>query len=49
MSSGPVTIARKFGYILSGPIEERKFSNVITSACAKRAPPITKSMTNDDN
>ena len=46
MSSGPVTIASKFGYILSGPIEERKFSNVITSACAKRAPPITKSMTN---
>ena len=45
-SSGPVVIARKFGYILSGPIEHRKFSNVTTSACAARAPPITKSMAN---
>ena len=45
-SSGPVAIASKFGYILSGPIEDRKFSNVTTSACATRAPPITKSMTN---
>ena len=45
-SSGPVAIASKFGYILSGPIEDRKFSNVTTSTCATRAPPITKSMTN---
>ena len=42
-SSEPVAIASKFGYILSGPIEDRKFSNVTTSACA---PPITKSMKN---
>ena len=42
----PVAIASKFGYILSGPIEDRKFSHVTTSACATRAPPITKSMTN---
>ena len=40
-SSGPVARASKSGYILSGPIEDRKFSNVITSACATRAPPIT--------
>ena len=45
-SSGPVAIASKFGYILSGPLEDRKFSNVTTSAFATRAPPITKSMTN---
>ena len=45
-SSGPVAIASKFGYILSGSIENRKFSNVTTSACATRAPPITKSMAN---
>ena len=31
---------------LSGPIEDRKFSSVTTSACATRAPPIIKSMTN---
>ena len=46
MSSGPVAIARKFGYILSVPTEDRKFSNVTTSTCAIRPPPITKSMTN---
>ena len=45
-SSRPVAIASKFGYILSGPIEDRKFSSVTTSACTTRAPPITKSMTN---
>ena len=45
MSSGPAAIARKFRYTLSGPIEDRKFSNVTTSACTTRAP-ITKSMTN---
>ena len=45
-SLGSVAIASKFGYILSGPIEDRKFSNVTTSACATWAPPITKSMTN---
>ena len=45
-STGPVVIASKFGYILSGPIKDRKFLNVTTSACATRAPPITKSMTN---
>ena len=45
-SSGPVAIATKFGYILSGPIDNRKFSNVTISACATWAPPITKSMTN---
>ena len=39
--SGPVGRASKSGYILSGPIEDRKFSNVTTSACATRAPPIT--------
>ena len=44
-SLGPVAIASKFGYILSGPIEDRNFSNVTTSACATRDPPITKSMT----
>ena len=46
VSLGPVAIASKFGYILSGPIQNRKFSNVTTSACAARAPPIAKSMTN---
>ena len=46
MSSGPVAIASKFGYILSSPIEGKKISNVTTSACTTRAPPITKSMTN---
>ena len=46
MSSGPVAIARELGYILSGPIEDRKFSNVTTSTCAMRPPPITKSMAN---
>ena len=45
-SPGPVPIASKVEYILSGPIEDRKFSNIATSACAIRAPPITKSMTN---
>ena len=45
-SSAPVAIASKFVYILSGPIEDRKFSNVTTSACATRALPTTKSMTN---
>ena len=45
-SSRPVAIASKFGYILSGPIEDRKFSSVTTSACATRASPIIKSMTN---
>ena len=45
-SSGPVAIASKFEYILSGPIEDRKFSNDTTSACATRAPRTTKSMTN---
>ena len=45
-SPGPVAIASKVGYILSGPTEDRKFSNIATSACATRAPPITKSMTN---
>ena len=45
-SSGLVAIASRFGYILSCPIEDIKFSNVTTSACATRAPPITKSMTN---
>ena len=44
--SGPVAITRKFGYILSGPTEDRKFSNVTTSVCATQAPTITKSMTN---
>ena len=44
-SSGPAATASKFRYILSGPIEDRKFSNVTTSPCATRAPPITKSMT----
>ena len=46
MSSRTIAIPSKFGYILPGPIEDRKFSNVTTSACATRAPPITKSMTN---
>ena len=45
-SSGPVAIASKFGYILSCPFEDRKFSNVATSAYATRAPPLTKNMTN---
>ena len=45
-SSGPVAIATKFGYILSGPTDDRKFSNVTISVCATWAPPITKSMTN---
>ena len=45
-SSAPVAIASKFRYILSGPIDDRKFSNVTTSACTTRAPPITKSMAN---
>ena len=45
-SPGPAAIASKVGYILSGPIEDRKCSNIATSACATRAPPITKSMTN---
>ena len=45
-SSGTVAIASKFGYILSGPIEDRKFSNVTASAWATRAPAITMSMTN---
>ena len=46
MGSGSVAIARKFGYILFRPIEDRKFSSVTTSTCGTRAPPITKSMTN---
>ena len=33
MRSGPVAIASKFGYILSGLIEDRRFSNFTTSAC----------------
>ena len=33
-------------FILPGPIKDRKFSNLTTSACATRAPPIRKSMTN---
>ena len=45
-SSGQVAIASKFGYISSGPIEDKKFSNVTTSVCTTRALPITKSMTN---
>ena len=45
-SSGPLAVASKFGYVLYGPIEDRKFLNVTTSACATRAPPVTKSMTN---
>ena len=44
-SSGPVGITNKFGYILSGAIDDRKFSNVTTSACATQVPPIIKSMT----
>ena len=40
-SSRPVGRASKSGYILSCPIEDRKFSNVTTIACATRAPPIT--------
>ena len=36
-SLGPIAIANKFGYILPGPIEDRKFSDVTTSACATRA------------
>ena len=46
MSSGLVTIASKLGYILSGPIEDRKLSNFTTSASKMRAPPITKSIAN---
>ena len=46
MSLGSVAIASQFGYILSGPIVDRKFSNDTTSACETRALPITKSMTN---
>ena len=38
----PVTIASKFGYILSGLIEDRKFSNVTTSALSTRAPSKTR-------
>ena len=45
-SSGLVTIASKLGYILSGPIEDRKLSNFTTSASKMRAPPITKSIAN---
>ena len=45
-SSGSVAIASKFGYILSCPFEDRKFSNVATSAYATRAPPLTENMTN---
>ena len=33
MRSGLVAIASKFGYILSGLIEDRRFSNFTTSAC----------------
>ena len=46
MSLGSVAIASQFGYILSGPIVDRKFSNDTTSACETRALPITKSMIN---
>ena len=46
MSLGSIAIASQFGYILSGPIVDRKFSNDTTSACETRALPITKSMTN---
>ena len=44
-SSGPVAIDSKFGSILPGPIGD-SYKNVTTSACATRAPPIRKSMTN---
>ena len=37
MSSRTIAIPSKFGYILPGPVENRKFSNVTTSACATRA------------
>ena len=46
MSLESVAIASQFGYILSGPIVDRKFSNDTTSACETRALPITKSMIN---
>ena len=36
-SLGPIAIAGKFGYILPGPIEDKKFSNVTTRACATQA------------
>ena len=45
-SLGSVATACKLGSILSGPIRDKKFSNVTTSACATRAPLTTKSMTN---
>ena len=45
-SSGPLAVASKFAYVLSGPIEDRKVLNVTTSNIYQLAPPVTKSMTN---